>query len=362
MLIGLIIYGDLSQTSGGYLYDRQLVNHLQAQGDEVRIIALPWKNYATHLMDNLRPRLKRMLLQTPFDVLLQDELNHPSLFWLNGRLRPHITYPLISIVHHLRSSEQHPQRPLKLYRSVERKYLNSVDGFIVNSKTTRETVLSLSGECKPHVIAYPAADHLQSHIDPEAFRERAFEPGPLRLLFVGNVIPRKGLHLLIAALADLSLQSWRLDIIGDAHIDEKYRQMLRETAEAYHLSSNITWHGRVSDQALQDQVAKSHILVMPSTYEGFGIVYLEAMRFGLPAIGSTIGAAHEIINDRQNGYLVSPYDKDDLAKKIKKLHEDRHLLAGMGCGALQYTQAHPTWEASMEKARQFLLQMADRSS
>lgn len=362
MLIGLIIYGDLSQTSGGYLYDRQLLSHLRERGHEVHVIALPWKNYTTHLWDNFRPKFKRLLLETPFDVLLQDELNHPSLFWLNGRLRPHVSYPIISIVHHLRSSEQHPSSLLMLYRLIERKYLKSVDGFIYNSKTTRETVLALGRDDKPHIIAFPAADHLQNPISAEFIRSRAFKEGSLRLLFAGNIIPRKGLHLLFDALADLPLHSWRLDIIGDMNADKKYSRKMREKANDTHITSHISWHGRVSDRTLQERMANSHVLVVPSTYEGFGIVYLEGMRFGLPAIGCTTGAAHEIITTGENGFLVNPDDSKSLAKNIKSLHKDRHLLARMGCSALQQAQNHPTWKASMEKTQQFLLRLASKSA
>ena len=100
MKIGFLIYGSLDTLSGGYLYDRKLVEYLRAQGDEVETISLPWRNYATHLTDNLHFRLPADL-----DLLIQDELNHPSLLSANTALR---TYPVISLVHHLRCSEQRP--------------------------------------------------------------------------------------------------------------------------------------------------------------------------------------------------------------------------------------------------------------
>ena len=89
MRIGLVIYGSLDTFSGGYLYDRKLVAHLRDAGDEVEIISIPWRNYAAHLTDNFSASLLRRLAGSRFDVLIQDELNHPSLFWLNQRLRPH---------------------------------------------------------------------------------------------------------------------------------------------------------------------------------------------------------------------------------------------------------------------------------
>ena len=130
MRVGLLIYGNLETLSGGYLYDRKLVEHLRAQGDQVEIISLPWRGYLRHLFDNLSGKLRRQLSTLEVDVLVQDELNHPSLFWLNRRIKPHIGYPIVSIVHHLRAKEQRSVWVNWFYRLVERLYLQTVDAFV----------------------------------------------------------------------------------------------------------------------------------------------------------------------------------------------------------------------------------------
>lgn len=147
MKIGFVIYGSLDTVSGGYLYDRKLVEYLRSQGDTVEIISLPWRNYAAHLADNFRFRLPSDL-----DILIQDELNHPSLIGANAGKH---SYPVISLVHHLRCSEFRPKWQNDLYRVVEKEYLQSVDGFIFNSKTTHGVVNGLIGKDKPSVVAYP---------------------------------------------------------------------------------------------------------------------------------------------------------------------------------------------------------------
>src|SRR5215510_14249852 len=108
MKIGFVIYGSLNMVSGGYLYDRKLAEYLREQDDTVEIISLPWRNYAAHLTDNFRFRLPPNL-----DVLIQDELNHPSLIGANAGKHP---YPVISLVHHLRCSELRPQWQNTLFR------------------------------------------------------------------------------------------------------------------------------------------------------------------------------------------------------------------------------------------------------
>jgi hypothetical protein len=140
--IGLIIYGSLDTLTGGYLYDRLLDEHLRRQGDHVDIISLPWRTYGRHLGDNFSLNLYGRLRHAPFDALLQDELNHPSLFWLNQRLRRDVRYPIVTIVHLLRCSEPRPAWHNRLYRWVERRYLIGLDGLVFNSQTTQVAVNS----------------------------------------------------------------------------------------------------------------------------------------------------------------------------------------------------------------------------
>lgn len=353
MHIGLIIYGSLDTISGGYLYDRKLVAHLRQQGDTVEIIPLPWSWYGRHLTHNFSRSLFSQLRTASFDVLLQDELNHPSLFWLNRRLRRHNPPPIISIVHHLRSSEAHPAWQNRIYRWVEGQYLNSVDGFIYNSQTTQTAVSNFLRSPQPHIVTVPAGDRFQPTISPADIIARAQEAGPLRLIFVGNLIARKGLHTLLGALARLPAEAWELVVVGETAVAPTYTRTIQQ--QAARLDGPIHLLGAVSDDELAAQLRHSHLLIMPSEYEGFGIVYLEGMGFGLPAIASTSGAAGEIITDGIDGFLIDVDDTARLAQHILALHENRSRLTQMGLAARQRFLAHPTWNDSMTRIRQFLL-------
>jgi glycosyltransferase involved in cell wall biosynthesis len=358
MRIGLLIYGRLETLSGGYLYDRQLVRLLRQQGDEVDVISLAASSYGRHLTYNLNQELFAYLRQANYDLLLQDELCHPSLFWLNEQLRPHVRYPIASIVHHLRQDERHPRWFQPLYRAVEQRYLAATDAFICNSRTTRIRVESLlpNPAAYPTMVAYPGGDHLQPEISPHAIVARAQRPGPLRILFVGNLIPRKGLHTLLAALNYLPARYWRLDIVGDPTVDPGY---VRRHIMPFDRGQIIN-HGAVSDAALTALYSQSHVLALPSQYEGFGIVYMEAMGYGLPVIGSTAGAASEIITHGKNGFCLPPDTPAILAQHLYLLAEDRRLLLRLGLAAHKRFHAHPTWAESMASVRVFLQETANR--
>jgi glycosyltransferase involved in cell wall biosynthesis len=344
MKIGLIIYGPLDTLSGGYLYDRKLVEYLRSRGDTVEIISLPWRNYAAHLTDNLHFRPPPNL-----DILIQDELNHPSLIFANWGQHP---YPVVSLVHHLRCSELRLKWQNAFYRVIEKKYLQSVDGFIFNSKATERAVNSVVENRKPSIIAYPPTDQFGEPISEGEIINRA-KTNHLRVLFLGNVIERKGLHTLLKAVI-LHPSSFILDIVGSLASDPAYTKQIQQFIARHHLSSFIFLHGALGKEALIEKLRHAHALVVPSSYEGFGIVYLEGMCFGLPALGTTAGAAEEVIEDGQTGYLIEPNDSASLAAHLQALAEDRSLLRRLSLNARRRYLRQPAWTETAESIRNFL--------
>jgi len=352
--VGLLIYGSLTTISGGFIYDRNLVRYLREAGDRVDVISLPWRRYGLSLLDNLNAGLRRRLTQATFDVLLEDELVHPSCFWLNQRLRPRLSCPVVAIVHHLRCRERHPALMGRLYRRVEKSYLASVDGFICVSRTTGKDVEDLVGRARPLVVASPGRDGLPGAVTRQEIMARATAPGPFNLIFVGNLIPRKELHTLLAALAHLNRDDWRLTVAGSLEMDAAYVEAIRRRIKDAGLAPRVSLLGPLPARELAARCAASHVMVVPSSYEGFGISYLEGMHFGLPAIAGTAGAAKELIRHDHNGFLVPPGDAAALARCISLLMEDRELLKRLSLAAHRSVAAHPTWNESAARGRAFL--------
>jgi glycosyltransferase involved in cell wall biosynthesis len=359
--IGLIIYGSLDTITGGYLYDRMLVEYLRDKGDEVQIVSLPWRSYFRHLGDNFSSSLRSRLEQAKWDVLLEDELNHPSLFRINNKLKKRISYPIITIVHHLRCCEQRAGWKNLLYRHIEKSYLNSVDAFVFNSNTTRSEVERLIGGGKPYVVAYPGRDRFNVTLKKEQIKERAMQSGPLRILFLGNVIPRKGLHTLIDALTLLPEEIWQLEVVGNLNVQRSYVSSIRHQIARRGISNQVKFRDLLSDVEIADSLSKAHLMAVPSSYEGFGMVYLEAMSFGLPIIATSSGAAGELITDKQEGFLIAPEGAKDLAGCIQTLQNNRELLAQMSLRAYQRHLDFPTWKQTGDHIRNFLKKIIDLS-
>ncbi len=353
MNLGLVIYGSLEQNTGGYRYDRQLVNQLRQHGDRVDVHSLPWHSYSRALGHNLSLRIERWARAAEIDLLLQDELNHPSLVWVNRRLRRQ-GLPLVSIVHHLRTSE--PHRPLAhaVYRRIERHYLRSVDGVVCNSHPTLEAAQALAGRPLRSVVAWPGADRQRQQVQPEQVSVRAREPGALRLLYVGAILPRKGLDVLLRALERFRRGSLRLTVVGDAERDPRFARRMAECAQQ--LAIPVEFLGPVPDERLDRLFTSHQVLVVPSWHEGFGICYLEAMGFGLACLASTSGGAGDLLRDGVDGYLIPPGDDARLAECLDLLLHDRSLLARMGLAGLERARKHPTWEATGASIRRFLIE------
>jgi glycosyltransferase involved in cell wall biosynthesis len=354
MNIGLVLYGDINTVSGGFLYDLKVTDFLLAAGDSVETISLPWVSYGRGIINNFSSALLNHLDRSSFDVLLQDELVHPSLFLLNKKLTQRFRLPIIVIIHHLRSSESRASWKNRVYSTIEKYYLASADGFIFNSCETHRVVTSLVGNSKPSIIALPGGDRFNQAMTKDVITAKALKPGPLKILFLGNIIPRKGLHTLIDALGGLPHHAWHLTVVGDLAFAPQYVTEVKQQVGRLSLTGKIDFLGSVTDSELFHYLIDSHLLVVPSSYEGFGIVYLEAMGFGLPVIGSTAGAAKEIITHGIDGCLVTPGDSRALSDHINGLIENRKQLCAMSLAALDRFSRHPSWSDTGRVVHQFL--------
>jgi glycosyltransferase involved in cell wall biosynthesis len=358
MRVGLVIYGDLSHASGGFLYDRMMVESLREAGDAVDVLSLPWRGYGRCLLQNFDPRVRSRVADWNGDLLLQDELVHPSLFILNRTLRGTRRIPRVSIVHHLRTSEGPAGRAFGVYRAVEREFLAGAGGFIFNSEVTRRSVQELAGQGCTGIVVTPGGDRLGPGISEADAFSRAGEAGPLRVLFVGTLIPRKGLLELVAALGRLPPAAWRLTVAGSSGVDPGYAERVRRAVKELDLQGNVRMCGHLADAGLAAELRVHHVLAVPSLYEGFGIVYLEAMGFGVVPIGARTGGAAEVIRDGESGCLVPPGDVGALADSLRRLCEDRGRLRALAGGALARFREFPGWREGMARAREHLHTLA----
>ncbi len=356
MRVGLVIYGPLDGRSGGYLYDAQLVQHLREAGDEVRVFSQPEASYAGRLRENLHRGFWRELARADLDALLQDELNHPSLALGNRWLRRRVDYPIVGIVHHLYADEWPRSFRQRAIERLERAFLATTDAWIANSRATLERVRGLGLE-RPSVVAYPGGDRFGGLPTGPEIERRAHQPGPLRVLFLGHVVPRKRLALVLEAVAATSPETCTLSVAGGLDADPAYAARMRRRVEERGIADRVRFCGRVADDELVELLRTHQVMALPSAHEGFGMAYLESLGFGLAVCAPASSPAAELIDDGASGFLIDNARPDELATRFETLHEHRDLLARVGCDGRRAFDAHPTWAETGATVRAFLLEL-----
>lgn len=346
MKVTFVIYGDMDQTSGGYLYDRKLKESLERTGVETGTVSIPRSKYLKNIWDNYRTELYEKLVNLETDILLQDELVHPSLFHLNKKLYKKVEYPILSIVHHLSYLAAREPYRVSLYKYFEKEYLKTINGFVFSSKATRNSVQSLIGETDG-IVAYPGRDH----VNPKATASTEYD-GQLNLLFVGNLQPHKGLDVLINSLEDF--KKFKLKIVGDEKSNPYYTEKIKKLIGDKGMENNVELTGFLTERELSKTFQESNLLIVPSFYEGFGIVYVEALGYGVPVIATQNGGAGEIIRDGREGFLLNPGDVEQLARYLRWFKQNPEYAERMSSMARRKYYQLPTWRESMEKAVEYL--------
>ncbi len=361
MNVGLIMLEDSASFSGQQIYLQRLISHLRACGDNVEILTLPHGGYARQLLGSFTSSLKHRVLAANFDVLLQDERVHPALWRLNRQLRGRVSSPVVTVAQRLRSAEPRAAGEQDFYRSIERRYLAGVDGFICHSETTQRAIEQLLDrpQLTRSVIVPSGNDRLSANsLSAQDIERRAYEPGPLRVVFVGEIVKRKGLLILLEALLKLPAGTCQLTVVGNTDLDALHMRVV------YHLFmvtqlTGVTVSGVVSDVDLAATLARSQVLAVPTDYSGGGTAYAEGQSFGLVNIGTQSGVAREISADHVDGYLIPPRDPAALADRLYTLAANRAQLAKLSLAAHQKSLTRPSWANSLARLRQTLLSWSE---
>jgi glycosyltransferase involved in cell wall biosynthesis len=148
-------------------------------------------------------------------------------------------------------------------------------------------------------------------------------------LFVGHVIPRKGLPLLLEACAILQArgyESYTLQVVGDG----LQQQELESFCQEHHLSDRVQWLGRIPFDQIRSYFDNADVFVFPTLEDTWGVVTLEAMLLGKPILCSKGAGTSELVIENENGYVFTPDDPDKLADLMQKFLDEPNLISTMG--------------------------------
>jgi len=171
--------------------------------------------------------------------------------------------------------------------------------------------------------------YLPNAVDVELFHAYGEKEDDL-LLFVGRISFGKGLHLLLESLRHLR-KSVSLAIIGPPASFEYYQDILeRVEKENKRGKHKITYLGALEQAEVAKWCQKASILILPSFFEGFPVVILEALSCETPVIATPVGGIPEVIRNHQNGFLVPPNNSPKLAQAIEYLLDNKDVRIRMG--------------------------------
>ncbi len=172
-------------------------------------------------------------------------------------------------------------------------------------------------------------------------------------LFVGQVITRKGIHLLLKTCELLQKQNccdYTLIVIGDG----SQRNELEDFTQKYGLNNNVKWLGWIEYSALSNYFQIADVFVFPTLEDTWGMVVLEAMVFGKPILCSKWAGACEMVVEGENGYIFDPYQPENLAKMMKNFIDNPSLITSMGLCSKQLIAQH-----TPEAAANFLIEIVN---
>jgi glycosyltransferase involved in cell wall biosynthesis len=252
----------------------------------------------------------------------------------------------VLLVHHLTAWENGTPS------STESRVVQAANRVIVTSEMSARRLAHELGV--QAAVCVPGADRLPL-CERRADRRSS---APLELLFVGTWTERKGLLVLIQALGSLQLANYRLRIVGDQARDPAYCALVQtEINLLWPVVARVQVCGAVSDSTLAQLYASADVLVLPSFFEGYGMVLCEALRAGLALVASNVGAVPEVAHDGEDARLVPAGNVEALAAVLNELITDRAEVQRLQANAARRTLAE--WSAVGQRFRNVLTTVLD---
>jgi glycosyltransferase involved in cell wall biosynthesis len=228
--------------------------------------------------------------------------------------------PAFSFVHDLTLNELLLKEPkyssllyaISLFR--QRITVKRLSGVLVGSSFMRQSIARMFGVSATVTRLGVRKELLGPKAVPADF--------PFQMIFIGNLSRKKRPEIPVEVLAALKNLNLRLVIIGDGPEGDSVSRL----CESLNVVDRVDLKGRLSAEDLASELRGSHVCLVPSIWEGFGLAALEAMSCGVPLIASASGGLSELVENGKNGFLV-PANSDSMwTEYVRQLYHDRALL------------------------------------
>ncbi|THV21041.1 glycosyltransferase family 4 protein [Peteryoungia ipomoeae] len=333
--------GDLNLKTGGYAYDRELIAGLRALGWEIDLLALG-DGFPSPSGETLRLAEEKLSSVSDGELLVIDGL---AFGVLDGwAVANHDRLGIIALVHHplaLETGIAGDARDALL--ASERDALAVARHVVVTSNATAREVATLFGVDPTRITtALPGTKNGRPSTS------NGIVP---HILAVGTLIERKGHDILVDALKSIEHLEWRTSIVGSRTLDPVTSLSLEKRIAEHDLQSRITLCGEVEDT--RSLMADADIFALASRYEGYGMVFAEALAQGLPIVACRAGAIPEVVPE-EAGFLVAVDDVTAFAQALETLILDPKMRALKAEGSARAGQKLPGWEETAQAVSKLL--------
>jgi glycosyltransferase involved in cell wall biosynthesis len=350
-----IIPGDLQSASGGYVYNRSMVEGLRALGWRVRVHGLD-ASFPSPTPDALA-QAERVLAALPDRAcVLVDGLAlgaMPQLIESHSR-----RLALVALIHMPLASEFGiaPAVAERLRRQ-EGLALQFVRQVIVTSRSTQRALAACGVDQPLLSVVEPGVRPADIADGP---RDRAGD-GVVKLLCVATIHEGKGHELLMDALAPLVHLPWHLRCVGSLSRSPATVRRLTDRLQRIGLVDRVALVGELPHAALSELYLAADLFVLPTLRESYGMAVAEALAHGLPVISSRTGAIPELVGT-EAGLLIEPGDCDALRAALLRTLEDGALRSSLRAAALAARPRLTLWSQACERMARVLTRVCEQAS
>jgi glycosyltransferase involved in cell wall biosynthesis len=340
-----VIPGDIATISGGYGYDRRLIEGLRSMGKNVNLVSLG-SSFPKPTPEDALDAAEKLAGLPSECIAVIDGL---ALGALDPKVLSKIRAPLVALIHHPLAFEGglSPDTREHLLQN-ERENLKLASRVIVTSPSTAKL---LAGQ-------YGVPENLITIASPgiEAQKNSGDRVLPPLILSVGIQIPRKGHDVLLIALAKIGHLPWQAVIAGPVS-DKAYGKKLVGMIDELGLSHRVELAGEVSSRELSRLYSEASIFALATRFEGYGMVFGEAMASGLPIVSCVTGAVSDTVPG-DAGILVQPDNPELFAEALVSILQDESLRANLSSASAAAGAKLTSWEKSSVLVSEVLDELA----
>jgi len=339
------------QITGGEKFNWAMIEAAKNAG--IKIVVWEGKQIGRNIaLTNLRYLIRCFSIKKPCFVIL--DIDYCSRFLLALTLLKIVRkVPVLGVVFHFKFTFQDRWGLELIHRLIETAASRSFNSVITISRYSLATFAAIARKkiksflIPPFVKSFPG----------ELPAQRTGRLGsPMRLIAVGAIDPRKNIHMVLRSLQFLRFP-FHLDVVGHKQSDSYYSALMG-VIERAGIESKCTFHGFLEKDRLDDLLIRSDAFILVSEMEGYGMAYAEAMKFGLPIIGSNRGALPELVVNNENGFLCEPNDPESISEAISQLN-DQETWNRMSDANKEKYKTLMDRETFVQKCEQVFLEIQD---